>query len=662
MDFFAQQDLARRNTRLLLMLFVAALLLIVCLVFVVVTAALYYSEAGYADQGMTLAGLLSYLDWQRFSMVFLAVSALVGGVSLVRWLALSAGGKVVAEGAGGERVLPQSTDPAERRALNIVEEMALASNMPVPPLYVLNDERSVNAFAAGTSVANAVVAVTRGTLDTLTRDELQGVIAHEFSHILNGDMRLSIRLMALLKGITALADIGGFLLRSGFYTGSSRRRGKDGSGQLAIMGVGLGFWVLGSIGGLMAGLIKSAVSRQKEYLADASAVQFTRNPEGIGSALKVIGGISAGSLVHSARASEISHLFFAQALHRLWQGFATHPPLEKRIRRIEPQWNGQFIQRKVDQYASSKDCADVGVGRAAIVTAAIASHAVAELNLPDKDNADAQQPTISRPDAEFNQIEASLPDSALGAQKQPVPAHLVEFMHEPLGAQAVLLALLMDSDEQIASRQWSSIDGMATQGLRAEVSAVLPVLAKLHPTTRLPLTEMCLPALKSMSQPQYQRFRQSMLELAHADRQIELYEWCLFQLVSHYLAPEFSPQRLSRPRYRELQQVQKAIAQVLSMLVWEGLSDMPPEALFDVAAQALALDQITLLPHAHLKMEAFSSAVYQLADCYPLLKPRILKAMALAAGYDGILSAPEREIIAAIAAVMDCPVPDNLLV
>ena len=212
----------------------------------------------------------------------------IGVVALVNWFNFARGGKQIANALGGTLVQPGTDDPLERRAANIVQEMALAANMPVPSLYVLNEEPGINAFAAGTSPANAVVAVTRGALKTLDRDQLQGVIGHEFSHILNGDMRLSIRLAAMLRGITFIGDVGGVLLRSSSHRRRYRSNKDDNQG--AIVALGLGLYLVGLLGGLMAGLIKSAISKQKEYLADASAVQFTRNPEGIGDALKVIGG------------------------------------------------------------------------------------------------------------------------------------------------------------------------------------------------------------------------------------------------------------------------------------------------------------------------------------------------------------------------------------
>ena len=239
----------------------------------------------------------------------------------------------------------------------------------------------INAFAAGTSPANAVVAVTRGALTSLNRDQLQGVIGHEFSHILNGDMRLSIRLAAMLRGITFIGDVGSILLHSASHRRRYRSSKKD-DGRGAVLAIGLGLYLIGLLGGLMAGLIKSAISKQKEYLADASAVQFTRNPEGIGDALKIIGGHSAGTYVETARAEEMSHLFFGQVRHRLWNAFATHPPIKERIERIDPQWDGQFIAVTAPQTASAEEAKN-DPGHLAAVAAIGAALAVAGSSQPD---------------------------------------------------------------------------------------------------------------------------------------------------------------------------------------------------------------------------------------------------------------------------------------
>jgi hypothetical protein len=503
----------------------------------------------------------------------------------------------------------------------------------------MNGERGINAFAAGITPADAVVAVTRGTLLQLQRDELQGVIAHEFSHILNGDMRLNIRLAALLKGITFVGDVGHILLRSsrGARTG---RSGKGSSPALPLLGLAL--WLLGWLGGLAAGFIKAGISRQKEYLADASAVQYTRNPDGIGSALRVIGGYLPGTLVHAARATEMSHIFFGQIEHQLWQLFATHPPLADRIRRVNPSWDGSYIDRKVEPFHHKPPPAEAGVGRAAVVAAALAAGA-AELEAAQ--NADADfGPSPEEMEAET-------------AKREQLPIAFVQHSHDPLGANALVFSLLMSPEPAVRDKQLAIIALTGITGLPELVFTLSSGVQELEAPQRLPLLEMCLPALKAISMPQYRLFKNTLLQLIQADVRTDLYEWCLFQLVRHYLDPEFIQVNPSRPRYRSLGKVVPHLQVVLSILAHEGSG--VAEQVFRLAADELGFRELTLMPRDQCSVAAFSKAVHELADCYPLLKPRVLKAMALAAGYDGHLSAPEREIIASMAAVMDCPVPSN---
>ncbi|MEL7044258.1 MAG: M48 family metallopeptidase [Pseudomonadota bacterium] len=636
MDFFAEQDRARRNLRLLVVLFSLAVLLLIVLVNAILSAFLWFSgDYNVYAGGGGLQGYLRQFSWDRFLGVGAAVAATVGLVSLVRWIQLSSGGKYVAEAMGGRRVLPQTSDRFEKRGLNIVQEMALAANMPVPDLYVLPNERGINAFAAGITTADAVVAVTRGTLLQLSRVELQGVVGHEFSHILNGDMRLGIRLAALVKGITFIGDVGHFLLRAGAYGVGLGRRRDERNAALPI--VGLALLIVGWLGALAAGFIKAAISRQKEYLADASAVQFTRDNSGIANALKVIGGFVPGSLVHAARAGELGHLFFGEVRHSLWDGFATHPPLDQRIRRLEPGWDGQFISRReVREVPMTPGNIEAGVGRAALVAAAAAAAL---------DSA-AEQPREAVADGEFeNPVDEDLPPALRAA------------ILEPLGAMAAALGLLISRNPQ---QQDAALTAVREHGARGEADAVvelLPALHELTPGQRFPLIARAMPALRAMSTPQYRQFKSTLLAVVRADRQTDLFEWCLFQLLRHYLDPEYLSVKPSRPRYSHVGRVRGPLRLVLSVLAHQGDGDS--EQAFALAVQELKLEQLSLLPLAECSVAEFSRAVTTLADCFPLIKPRILKAMALAAGEDGHISAVERELIVAVAAVMDCPVPDS---
>jgi Zn-dependent protease with chaperone function len=653
MDFFAQQDRARRNTRYLLLLFTFAIFMLVALVNALVTAFLWIgNDYNIYVGGSGWRGYLALFSWERFASIGLAVTATVLLVSLVRWIQLASGGKAVAESMGGRRVLRQSADPYEKRCLNVVEELSLAANMPVPALYILPDERGINAFAAGINPGDAIVAVTRGAALQLQRDELLGVIGHEFSHILNGDMRLGLRLASLLKGITFIGDVGHFLLRAGAYgVGRSHRRNER-SAALPILGIGL--MVIGWLGSLAAGFIKAAISRQKEYLADASAVQFTRDNSGIANALKVIGGFLPGTLVHAARAEEMSHLFFGEVRHRLWDGFATHPPLEQRIRRLDPNWDGQFIKRPELRYgteALNENRTQAGVGRAALVAAAMASVGIQASDSIEDDADFAADSTAS-----------GTPQDAAGASHSETAA-LDKALHDavldPLGATAAALALVTGRrDGEHRSSALALIREQGVQGQAAMVAELLPRIDPLAAGQRFPLMATAMPALKSLSTPQYRQFKSTLLAVIRADGKTDLFEWCLFQLLRHYLDPEYLRVENSRPRYRHLSKVRAPLRTVLSVLAHEG--EGSSERAFAIACEDLQLPGLALLPLEDCSILEFSRSVHTLADCYPLLKPKILKAMALAAADDGKVCPIERELVIAVAAVMDCPLPPEL--
>ncbi len=641
MDFFQRQDIARRNTRLLIILFLLAVALLIVLTNAALAGYLWFNQSydAYSGTGEDFKSYLSYLSWERFGWSGLAIAATVALVSGVKWLQLAAGGKVVAESMGGTRIISQTDDRYERRCLNIVEEIALAANMPVPAVFILNDERGINAFAAGLSTADAVVAVTRGAITHLKRHELQGVIAHEFSHILNGDMRLSTHLAALLKGITFIGDVGLLLMHSR----SRRSGGSSGSGGAMMPVLGLALWVIGLAGEITAGFIKAAISRQKEYLADASAVQYTRDPGGISDALKVIGGYVPGTLVHAARATEMSHIFFGQVEHRIWSFFSTHPPLAQRIRRIDPDWDGEFIRRRVQHYGSEQKSirsAEAGVGRAVLAAAA---------TLTQNKAIEFSDEGLFTPEPE--------PGDEVATQLQEIPSELIEQSHSELGAQALVMALALDEDSDIRTAQLQWIEHPDTQGL-AELTAKMATLTgALVSSKRLSLLEMCVPALKSMSDDQYRHFKDTLLRLVRANGETSLFEWCLFHLLQHYLKPEFHRVKPSRYRYNRLSKVSFHLRVVLSALAQECSG--PAEEAFARGAAAVELPELQLLPSTEYIPDTFNHAVQQLACCYPLLKPRILRAMTAVAASDGQLTGEEREIIYAVAAVMDCPIADE---
>lgn len=479
----------------MILLFFLAVVGLIILTNLLLLGVLAYSNTGQFV--FSYDALRQVYSLEIFIAVAAAVSLLIFGGSLYKTMSLSGGGANVAEMLGGRLVSQSTSDIQERQLLNVVEEMAIASGSPIPRVYLL-DEVSINAFAAGQSPATAVIGITRGTLTRLNREELQAVIAHEFSHIFNGDMRLNIRLIGLLHGILLIGMIGYFILRSIRFSGRSRNK-KGGGGIAAILALGAGLMVIGYAGTFFGQWIKAVVSRQREYLADASAVQFTRNKDGIAGALKKIGGLSAGSYIDAPSAPEYSHAYFANGISSFWQSlFATHPPLDKRIKAIDPGWNGKFIEAKVVQPTpseSSKAATSKNVGIA--VTTAILSSAEQAIN---------QIGTLNEENISYvQQLILALPTALRKASQ------------EAFSARAVVYAILI-SQQRDRQQAGALLEKHAEKSMPALTERFLPEIDRLDEKLKLPLLELSINALKELSTNQYIQFKRAVNHIIVADK------------------------------------------------------------------------------------------------------------------------------------------------
>ncbi|WP_430460553.1 M48 family metallopeptidase [Thalassolituus sp. LLYu03] len=658
MDFFAHQDQARKRTGHLVVLFSAAVLTLIVLLNLLLAFVLWgmdkHVTGKYTDivhmandpsTGLPVRpGLFAYMSLEQWLAITAGVLVIVGGASLVKWMTLRGGGRQVAESLGGRLLLPASKDFYERRLLNVVEEMAIASGMPVPPVYVLDDD-SINAFAAGYQPSDAVIGVTRGCMQQLTRDQLQGVLAHEFSHIFNGDMRLNIRLMAVLFGILFVGMIGRYILnsasrRSGFSSGNKKDNG------LPIFLFGLGLVVIGYGGVFFGNLIKAAVSRQREFLADASAVQFTRNPDGIGGALKVI-GYGAGSVISSPEREETAHIFFGQALPFRFSGFATHPPLDERIRRIEPRWDGRFLppQKRADAEAESPD---VAVGRQA--AAAFAGVSLMAGDAPIEYTPASPQPRADR----ASHTDFSSGDEVAVAGERD---KLADAARDAYSARALVVGLLMAPPERfVHEQQLDLIRSQQGVDFYKQVLRMLPLLQALRAEERLPLVETAIPALKQLSAAQYQDFRQLLVQLAKADGEIDIFEWCLYRLILQYLNPHFEAVTPSATRFAKVADVADDLAVVLSVLAWFG-SDQQESAYtaFSRGCDAAGFAGLTLQARSN-SLKPLNLALTRLTEAYPHLKGRLVKAMVACMDSDGQQRPVELDLVRTISALMEVPV------
>lgn len=629
MDFFAEQDVARRNTRWLVVLFLLAVVAIIAALYLVLVGVESYSNTSRMVQPVVL--------WQPelFLMVAVGVSAVIFLSSLYKVVSLSSGGgATVAEGLGG-RLVPRATaDPLERRLLNVVDEMAIASGIPVPQVYVLEGESGINAFAAGTTTSDAVVAVTRGALEQLNRDELQGVVGHEFSHIFNGDMRLNIRLMGVLHGILVLALIGRVILRSGsrgsYIRSSSSGKGKGGGG---IVVLALALMAIGYIGVFFGRLIKAAVSRQREFLADASAVQFTRNPAGLSGALKKIAGFA--SQIHNPNAESASHMFFGNGISNFFSLLATHPPVEERILRLDPYFKHER-EAATRSLLSGAVPGEVAMGFSATNRAAV-----------------AMTPQSVR--SSIGNYKEQHLDYA-HAMMERLPEAIWKAVREPQGAYALVLALVVAKDNSPRNTLTSTLPDAAPE-LLSQTLALVALLKDVQRVDWLPLLELAIPALEELPEEQLLLLPDEVDALINADRQTTLFEFCLATLLRHTLRERRSAQR-QRQR-GGIRQLQLDASQLFSLLVHAGHRDASAaQAAFDQAAAALDNDgEFTLLPRSGLALKEVGPALENLGRLNLRFKGRIIEAATTAIMADGVVNLHELDLLRTIGATLDCPIP-----
>jgi Zn-dependent protease with chaperone function len=632
MNFFEHQAAARRASARLVVLFGLAVLGIV----LAVDLAVYVGLGVGTRHGAGIGPLL---------FVSVATVAVIGLSSLYRIASLRGGGDPVALQLGGVPVPEDTTDFNLRRLRNVVEEIAIASGVPVPRIYVLEHESAINAFAAGYTPADAVVAVTRGALDRLNRDELQGVIAHEFSHILNGDMRLNIRLMGVLFGILVLAIIGRKVLQFG-----GGGRGRD-RGAAAVMVAALVAIVVGYVGLFFARMIKAGVSRQRESLADASAVQFTRQAGGLAGALKKIGGLDAGSqLQDRGNAEEVSHMLFGEGL-QVSRLFATHPPLLERIQALEPGFRAEQLDSLRKHWVVSPpdgagEDAALGLagGSAAKLPAAGAeltvspSMVVAQVAAPSADD-------YTRADAISARIPAPL--RALAAQRDAV--------------MPLLLGLLLDDAPGLAANQRMEIAArlgadIADAALRLRAGE----LAGLHPMLRLPLAALAFPVLRLRPRPQLESFLDAVQAVANADGEVSLFEYCLGRLLQAQVRDSLEPGKHARFGRRKLAGAGSEIATLLCVVAQAG-SDDPAEA---QRAYLAGIERV--LPREHLPYLARDGvqaldAVWPALDALdPLARQLLVEGIVATVAHDGRMDVAEAELLRTICGVLRCPLPPML--
>ncbi|MDZ7653784.1 MAG: M48 family metallopeptidase [Burkholderiaceae bacterium] len=664
MNFFDHQQQARVASKRLIVLFALAVIgTVVAVNAVVAVAATWFGGVAPGVQVVTAGGLV--LDTRQVPLglhvlVTLIVLLAIGGGTWFEMNRLRAGGDAVAQMVGARLVDPGTRDSLERRLVNVVEEMALASGTPVPRVYVMDGEPGINAFAAGHTVNDAVVAVTRGTLDKLNRDELQGVIAHEFSHILNGDMGLNLRLIGVLFGLMMIAMVGRFLMEAG-------RGSRDSKGVAAAAFLGLALWIIGYVGVFFGRLIKAGVSRQREFLADASAVQFTRNPDGIGGALRKIGGLTTtatatpndaaaglalGTEIRHAHAETLSHLFLGAARSNFARGMlATHPPLDERIRRI--------FGRAMDllpapeqpvalALAGEAPSLASGVGGASDARAAVAAMS------PFAGLAAGSMPTAQRVTDAIGQS-ATTPRVYVESWADRVQSFgLGPALNDSVRAPLLVLALLVEKRSEVAQQQLDAIAQTYGREAAAEVQALHSTVQQLPPGARLPLLDLAMPALRKLAPASGDR----LLMLAHtlilADGRMTLAEFLLFTVLRRRLGTD--AQRPVPLRYKAVRDVAEDAARVLSLLA-HVRDPLDPARPFAQAQAALPDATLALVPAEQLALDRITAALDRLNQLVPLAKPAFIKACAGVALDGGSTHWKAASCLRTICAALDAPLP-----
>ncbi len=603
-DFFIRQDRAHRATKWLIVYFALAVVGIIAVLQLILAIALGESWTNLQLLGMVSGGVI--------------VVVLAGAI--FRIAELSRGGAVVAEMLGGRVLDPHTQDLKEIQLRNIVEEMAIASGVPVPEVYVLADEPGINAFAAGHNPGDAAVAVTAGALEKFNREELQGVIAHEFSHILNGDMRLNIHLMGVLNGILLLAILGRILFAIGGRARVNTGRDSGSAGvTLGLFGLGVALFIIGWIGVFFAKLIKAAVSRQREFLADASAVQFTRNPDGISRALYKIG--AATGRLESPRADEASHLFFGNGLSNpAMSWFATHPPIESRIRAINPQFEPASVT-KLD---------------------------IPQPDAPSKKTAWA--PAGGLPDVR----QLGVATAILAALPEVIRAGA----NDTASAEAIVYSLVLSHADDLLDKQLALIE--ITNAERALLDQELARRDEIPENAVLAVIDLCIPSLRRLSQEQYKSFRSNLRKIIESDGEVSLLEFVLHKAIVRHLDHYFEKSSGGSVKFRSVVPLLPDCRHLFSALAWLGSEN--PET--RDAAYSAGISALMVKPEAFpmerqddCNLVVLDTSLDRIEQADPVTKNKILTACGRVILADDLVRPREEALLRAIADTIGAPVP-----
>jgi Zn-dependent protease with chaperone function len=654
-SFFENQQLARRNTKILVLLYALAVGGVILAVDLVLAGLFAWNADGsQAGPALTLSTRLRLVPAYVYVWGAFGTAAVILAVSAWHMMQLSSGGKAVADMVGARRITSDTREPLERRLVNVVEEMSIASGVRVPAVYVMDDESGINAFAAGFNTSDSIIVVTRGTLQALNRDELQGVVGHEFSHILNGDMRLNIRMIGVLAGIVFIGSVGNFLMRS------QRSSGSDSKGAAPIFLAGLALLLIGYIGLFFARLIKAAASRQREFLADASSVQFTRNPDGIAGALDQIELAPAGALIANRHAEDVSHMFFGQAITvHLSSLFDTHPPLNERIARANPRFERSSYRKS--RASAGSELAQAEMPEKGDDAKRLAAAALLAGGRRGADLGGAWGRSAGDSAGLVGSMDGAKVDYA-ARLLAALPGELRESLRGAEGARAALVALLLAPKDDVMKVQ---LDALAAKGMGALADGArraVPLTRRLGEAFHLSVIDLALPAIKAAPEAAKAELVAALEAVIQADRRVSLHEFVILTMLRNQLAPKGRPGAAGSKRLADLEF--DAVI-VLSLVVYAGTRQdaTGPRAEALQAAMRAGTREMGLAevpPAASLNLERAAAALESLKQLAPMQKAILVKGLFAAVSADGTIRVVEAELMRLVGAVLDCPLPPLL--
>lgn len=644
MNFFEQQAKAQSNSKKLVLLFTFAVVTIVLAVYFPIQ----YVMAEYVWNFSPRYGMVKdnpiIWSYSLFWKVALTTVGVIFIASFWKIRELAAGGCVIANMMNGRLIEPDTKDFKEKQLMNVVEEMSLASGIPTPNIYLMDREFTINAFAAGYTTGDAVIGVTRGTIDKLNREELQGVIAHEFSHILHGDMRLNIKLLGLLHGILVIGIIGRSVL-----SGTNRRGRRKGGGPLLL--VGLALMIIGWIGYFFGKLIQAAVSRQREFLADASAVQYTRNTDGIGSALKKIGGYlghpATGSHLLTHKKEEIAHMTFGSVNFAESFGWtSSHPPIEIRIAAIDPSFKPAHA-KKID----------------ALPHVVTQSMALTEDNQPSRKIQVSGMEIPVSPNLRYTAgaiagLVGTMPLQAVDAQKQwldALPEKVRDACHHLIKARAMIYILLAEYNDDEKNNFEKFLKVRDPHSVETFETLWSPV-KELGPQGRLRLMDLCIPALRKLSKDEYKLFIQTIIDLIEMDRKMTMFEFLLMKTIRRHLNNYFHPQKSRNTSIQNIEQVEKELSTLLSAVAQANDNESTSRAAFDSGIKPL-FPNLDMKSLETITIDSVDQALKKLLHTSFEVRQKVIEACGRTVLFDKTVTWREKEILRTICDALDCPIP-----